>query len=231
MNNIISIKNLTKSYGDKKIKILKKINFKFQKGKIYSITGPSGSGKSTLLNLISLIDKPSSGSLILDKIETTAINNDQTDLLRSKKIGIVYQDKNLLNDFTAIENIYLANLNIEKSEKKSLNKAKKLLSKFNLIDRENHYPNQLSGGEIQRVAICRAIINEPDILLADEPTGSLDRKNANNVFNILIKLINKNRTIIFATHNTHFANLADCKLELNDGILIKKNVRVGYKSI
>ena len=231
MNNIISIKNLTKSYGDKKIKILKKINFKFQKGKIYSITGPSGSGKSTLLNLISLIDKPSSGSLILDKIETTAINNDQTDLLRSKKIGIVYQDKNLLNDFTAIENIYLANLNIEKSEKKSLNKAKKLLSKFDLINRENHYPNQLSGGEIQRVAICRAIINEPDIILADEPTGSLDRKNAKNVFNILIKLINKNRTIIFATHNRYFANLADCKLELNDGILIKKNVRVGYKSI
>ena len=231
MNNIISIKNLTKSYGDKKIKILKKINFKFQKGKIYSITGPSGSGKSTLLNLISLIDKPSSGSLILDKIETTAINNDQTDLLRSKKIGIVYQDKNLLNDFTAIENIYLANLNIEKSEKKSLNKAKKLLSKFDLINRENHYPNQLSGGEIQRVAICRAIINEPDIILADEPTGSLDRKNAKNVFNILIKLINKNRTIIFATHNTYFANLADCKLELNDGILIKKNVRVDYKSI
>ena len=231
MNNIISIKNLTKSYGDKKIKILKKINFKFQKGKIYSITGPSGSGKSTLLNLISLIDKPSSGSLILDNVETTAINNNQADLLRSKKIGIVYQDKNLLNDFTAIENIYLANLNIEKSEKKSFNKAKKLLSKFNLIDRENHYPNQLSGGEIQRVAICRAIINEPDILLADEPTGSLDRKNAKNVFNILIKLINKNRTIIFATHNTHFANLADCKLELNDGILIKKNVRVGYKSI
>ena len=106
-----------------------------------------------------------------------------------------------------------------------------LLSKFNLIDRENHYPNQLSGGEIQRVAICRAIINEPDILLADEPTGSLDRKNAKNVFNILIKLINKNRTIIFATHDTHFANLADCKLELNDGILIKKNVRVDYKSI
>ena len=231
MNNIISIKNLTKSYGDKKIKILKKINFKFQKGKIYSITGPSGSGKSTLLNLISLIDKPSSGSLILDNVETTAINNNQADLLRSKKIGIVYQDKNLLNDFTAIENIYLANLNIEKSEKESFNKAKKLLSKFNLIDRENHYPNQLSGGEIQRVAICRAIINEPDILLADEPTGSLDRKNAKNVFNILIKLINKNRTIIFATHNTHFANLADCKLELNDGILIKKNVRVGYKSI
>ena len=231
MNNIISIKNLTKSYGDKKIKILKKIHFKFQKGKIYSITGPSGSGKSTLLNLISLIDKPSSGSLILDNVETTAINNNQADLLRSKKIGIVYQDKNLLNDFTAIENIYLANLNIEKSEKKSFNKAKKLLSKFNLIDRENHYPNQLSGGEIQRVAICRAIINEPDILLADEPTGSLDRKNAKNVFNILIKLINKNRTIIFATHNTHFANLADCKLELNDGILIKKNVRVGYKSI
>ena len=137
----------------------------------------------------------------------------------------------MLNDFTAIENIYLANLNIEKSEKKSLDKAKKLLSKFNLIDRENHYPNQLSGGEIQRVAICRAIINEPDILLADEPTGSLDRKNAKNVFNILIKLIKKKKTIIFATHNTHFANLADCKLELNDGILIKKNVRVGYKSI
>ena len=231
MSKIITIKNLTKSYDNGNLKVLNKINFTFQKGKIYSITGPSGSGKSTLLNLISLIDKPNKGNVVISDVDTTKIENDHKDILRSKKIGIIYQDKNLLNDFTAIENIYLANLAIKNSKRNALTKAKKLLAKFDLKKRQDHYPNELSGGEIQRVAICRAIINEPEIILADEPTGSLDSKNAKNVFKILMKLINKDRTIIFATHNIYFANLADCKLELNDGILRTVNARIGFKTI
>ncbi len=231
MSNVITIKNLTKSYDNGNLKVLSKINFTFQKGKIYSITGPSGSGKSTLLNLISLIDKPNNGNVVINNVDTTKIENDQKDILRSEKIGIIYQDKNLLNDFTAIENIYLANLAIKNSKRNALVKAKKLLTKFDLKKRQDHYPNELSGGEIQRVAICRAIINEPEIILADEPTGSLDSKNAKNVFKILIRLINKDRTIIFATHNIYFANLADCKLELKDGILRTANARIGFKTI
>tara|TARA_B100001540_G_C15814353_1_gene646279 strand:+ start:4481 stop:5176 length:696 start_codon:yes stop_codon:yes gene_type:complete len=231
MSNVITIKNLTKSYDNGNLKVLSKINFTFQKGKIYSITGPSGSGKSTLLNLISLIDKPNNGNVVINNVDTTKIENDQKDILRSEKIGIIYQDKNLLNDFTAIENIYLANLAIKNSKRNALVKAKKLLTKFDLKKRQDHYPNELSGGEIQRVAICRAIINEPEIILADEPTGSLDSKNAKNVFKILMRLINKDRTIIFATHNIYFANLADCKLELKDGILRTANARIGFKTI
>ena len=231
MSNFITIKNLTKSYDNGNLKVLSKINFTFQKGKIYSITGPSGSGKSTLLNLISLIDKPNNGNVVINNVDTTKIENDQKDILRSEKIGIIYQDKNLLNDFTAIENIYLANLAIKNSKRNALVKAKKLLTKFDLKKRQDHYPNELSGGEIQRVAICRAIINEPEIILADEPTGNLDSKNAKNVFKILMRLINKDRTIIFATHNIYFANLADCKLELKDGILRTANARIGFKTI
>ncbi len=231
MNNIVTLSNIQKKYKDKNLSVIKNINFKFQKGKIYSISGPSGSGKSTLLNLISLIDSPTKGKIKIDNTEITNLNNEEKDKIRSNKIGIIYQDKNLLNDFTALENIYLAGLAIDEDKNKILIKAKKLLSKIGLSKRENHFPSELSGGEIQRIAICRAIINEPQIILADEPTGNLDKKNSVNVFRMLLDLINKKRTIIFATHNIYFSNLADCKLELNDGMLSKFNVRNKSKKI
>ena len=229
MNNIIELKNIVKNYhSKKKIRVLNKINFSFKAGKIYSLMGPSGSGKSTLLNLLSLIDKPSSGILKISNktIDYSLIS--RNDIIRAKKIGIIYQDNNLLTDFTAIENIYLARLSLDEDKNKALIDSKKLIKKLGLSNRENHLTTELSGGEMQRVAIARALINSPEIILADEPTGSLDLKNAKEVFKILIKLRNKNRIIIFATHNRFFANMADCKIELISG-KIKKTINAKIK--
>ena len=222
MNNLIELKNIVKNYNaKKKIRVLNKVNFSFKAGKVYSLMGPSGSGKSTLLNLLSLIDIPNSGFL---KISNSTIDySDKTfnDKLRAKKIGIIYQDNNLLSDFTAMENVYLARLSLEENKYKALIDAKKLLKILKLSSRANHLASELSGGEMQRVAIARALINSPDIILADEPTGSLDHKNAKEVFKILLKLKKKNRLIIFATHNRFFANMADCKIELISGKIRK----------
>jgi len=224
MNNIIELKNIVKNYhSKKKIRVLNKINFSFKAGKIYSLMGPSGSGKSTLLNLLSLIDAPSSGILKISNIAIDYSSISQNDKLRAKKIGIIYQDNNLLSDFTTIENIYLARLSLDENKSKALIDAKKLIKNLGLSNRENHLASELSGGEMQRVAIARALINSPEIILADEPTGSLDLKNAKEVFKILLKLKNKNRIIIFATHNRFFANKADCKIELISG-KIKKTI-------
>ncbi len=218
MNNLIKLNKISKSFeNNKKIKVLKKISFNFKKGKIYSLIGPSGSGKSTLLNLISLIDKPSSGSLFVNNKLINFNNINSNDILRSNKIGIIYQQDNLLPDFTAIENIYLASLAGGNNREISILKAKNLLKKVGLLNRSDHYPSQLSGGEKQRVSIARALINNPQIILADEPTGSLDLDTAKGIFEILKKQINSDRIIIFATHNRFFANKADCLLELVNG--------------
>ena len=218
MNNYIKIKNLTKKYEkNKSIKVLNDITFNFEPGKTYSIMGPSGSGKSTLLNLLSLIDNPTAGSIEISKNKIKSNNKVKNDLIRAKKIGIIYQDKNLLSDFTALENVYLPNLLVSKEKQRSIELAKKLLKNVGMSSRINHFPNELSGGENQRIAIARALINNPDIILADEPTGSLDSDNAKLVFKILFNLKNKNRIIIFATHNRYFANMADCKIMMNDG--------------
>jgi ABC-type lipoprotein export system ATPase subunit len=187
--------------------------------------GPSGSGKSTLLNILSMIDKPSSGSLQIDNNEIDFSRTHNNDKTRSKKIGIIYQQNNLLSDFTALENVYLANLALSDNKKVSIEKGRIIIKKMGLSSRENHYPSQLSGGEMQRTAIARAIINQPEIILADEPTGSLDQSTAKDVFKVLYKLKNKNRLIIYATHNRFFANMADCKLEMIDGNIKTINVR------
>ena len=218
MNSVIKLSNISKSFfTSKKINVLKKINYNFKKGKIYSLMGPSGSGKSTLLNLLSLIDRPSSGFLSFENKKIDFNDSTQNDLLRANKIGIIYQQDNLLPDFTSLENIYLAGLAAGQNKASSILKAKALLKKVGLINRLNHYPSELSGGEKQRVSIARAVINEPEIILADEPTGSLDHETAKEIFNILKKQINKDRMIIFATHNRFFANKADCLLELVNG--------------
>ena len=218
MNNLIQLTNLNKSFeGSKKISVLKKISYNFKKGKIYALMGPSGSGKSTLLNLLSLIDRPNSGTI---KFENNLINfskSKENDILRANKIGIVYQQDNLLPDFTSLENIYLASLAAGNNKKISLLKAKNLLKKVGLLNRSDHYPSQLSGGEKQRVSIARAVINDPQIILADEPTGSLDLETAKEIFELLKNQINSNRLIIFATHNRFFANKADCLLEMVNG--------------
>ena len=218
MNNLIKISNLNKTFqGMKKIKVLKKISYNFKKGKIYSLMGPSGSGKSTLLNLLSLIDRPNSGSIFFENKLIDFNDNNKNDILRANKIGIIYQQDNLLPDFTAMENIYLASLAAGNNKQTSLSKAKNLLKKVRLSNRSDHYPSQLSGGEKQRVSIARAVVNDPQIILADEPTGSLDFETAKEIFELLENQINQNRLIIFATHNRFFANKADCLLEMVNG--------------
>ena len=218
MNNLIKLSNINKSFiAQKKVNVLKKVNYKFKKGKIYSLMGPSGSGKSTLLNILSLIDRPSSGSITIEDNIINFNNSNKNDLLRAKKIGIIYQQDNLLPDFTALENIYLASLADGNDKETSISKSKVLLKKVGLINRLNHYPSQLSGGEKQRIAIARALINNPQIILADEPTGSLDIETAKDIFELLKKQINTNRLIIFATHNRFFADKSDCLLEIVNG--------------
>ena len=226
MNNVIELKKISKNYySSKKIEVLKNINFVFEPGKIYSLVGPSGSGKSTLLNLISLIDKPSNGFIKLDNIKIDENDIDQRDFIRSQKIGIIYQDKNLLSDFTTLENVYMARLSLDNNKKKAVFDAKNLIKKVGLGSRLSHFPSELSGGESQRVAISRALINSPEIILADEPTGNLDQNNAKDIFKLLFSLKNKKRIIIFATHNRYFADMSDCKLSLIDGKINSVNAR------
>ena len=227
MNNFIELSNLTKTFVAKKnVKVLKQINFKFKLGKIYSLMGPSGSGKSTLLNLISLIDRPSSGLIKFQNQQIDFNKNKENDLYRANNIGIVYQQDNLLTDFTALENVYLSSLAVGIKKDDAQNKAKYILRTVGLSNRLDHYPNELSGGEKQRVSIARALINEPKIILADEPTGSLDKKTSIEVFSLLKKQRNSKRLIIFATHNRFFANKSDCLLEMVDGNIKSTNVRV-----
>ena len=226
MSNFIKIENITKKYEkNKTIKVLNDVSFNFESGKIYSIVGPSGSGKSTLLNLLSLIDTPNSGVIKINDNKIDFENKIENDNIRAKKIGIIYQDKNLLSDFSAIENVYLPNLLLSNDHTSSINLAKKIIKNVGLSSRLNHFPSELSGGENQRIAIARALINNPEIILADEPTGSLDFENAKQIFELLLKLKNKNRIIIFATHNRYFANMADCKIKMIGGKMKIANER------
>ena len=226
MNNIVELKDISKSFStNKKISVLKKLSYKFNPGKIYSLMGPSGSGKSTLLNIISMIDRPNNG--ILKFNNTTIDYNDKNtnDIFRAENIGIIYQQNNLLSDFTSLENVYLANLANGENKFDAKENAKKIINEVGLSNRINHYPSELSGGEMQRVAIARALINKPKIILADEPTGSLDLNTAKEIFSLLTKQITKDRIIIFATHNRYFANKSDCILEMVNGNIKTINVR------
>ena len=227
MNKKIILKNISKKYStNANIKVLNDLNFSFVQGKIYSVVGPSGSGKSTLLNLLSLIDTPTAGSIEILNNKINFKEKIKNDILRSEKIGIIYQDKNLLSDFTALENVYLPRLLLTNDKSKSILEAKKMIKKVGLSSRLNHYPSELSGGENQRIAISRALINQPGIILADEPTGNLDFNNAKQIFNIIFNLKNNNRIIIFATHNRYFANMADCKIQMINGKIKFTNARI-----
>tara|TARA_B100000401_G_C52698083_1_gene667716 strand:+ start:203 stop:886 length:684 start_codon:yes stop_codon:yes gene_type:complete len=227
MNNLIQLKNINKSFDTlKRINVLKKLSYNFKKGKVYSLIGPSGSGKSTLLNLLSLIDRPNSGSIFFEKEKINFNKTKNNDVIRANKIGIIYQQDNLLPDFTSLENIYLSSLAAGNKKDEAIIKSKSLLKKVGLLSRSDHYPSELSGGEKQRISIARALINDPQIILADEPTGSLDFETAKNVFELLKNQINKKRLIIFATHNRFFANKADCLLEMVNGNIKTINGRL-----
>ena len=223
-DEIIKLSKISKKFigADKQIVVLKKIDLKIKKGELIALTGPSGSGKSTLLHIIALLDKPTSGEVFFKKKNFSRSSDKDKDTVRKKGISIIYQQNNLLSDFTALENVKIPLLNNGFSWEETNNKAKKYLSMVNLSKRLNHFPSELSGGEQQRVAVARALITEPDIILADEPTGSLDRKNAKEIFLLLAKLKSKKRAILYATHNRELSNRADYKLNIIDGNIIKK---------
>jgi len=224
-NEIIKLSKISKKFDGvgKDIIVLKNINLKINKGELVSLTGPSGSGKSTLLHIIALLDQPTSGEVFFKKKSFSKSNDKEKDLVRRKGISIIYQQNNLLSDFTALENVIIPLVNNGYSWIESTKRARKILSLVNLSKRLNHFPSELSGGEQQRVAVARALITEPDLILADEPTGNLDRKTANEIFSLFLKIRSKKRTILYATHNRELSNRADYKLNIFDGNITKKN--------
>ena len=222
---IIKLSRISKKFvgGNKDIIVLKSVNLKINRGELISLTGPSGSGKSTLLHIIALLDQPSSGEVFFKKKSFSKSSDSEKDLVRRKGISIIYQQNNLLNDFTALENVTIPLVNSGYEWNEATKKAISILSLVNLSKRLNHFPSELSGGEQQRVAVARAVITEPDLILADEPTGSLDRKTANEIFSLFSKLKSKNRAILYATHNRELSNRADYKLNIIDGNITRKN--------
>ena len=226
--NILQVKNLSKKYKhkDNYIDLFKNVNLKIGKGSLIALTGPSGSGKSSFLHILALLDNPTNGKIIINNNETKDLKEVEKDNLRSKNISIIFQDNNLLSDFTAIENVMMPL--IIKGEKISLiiKKAKEILKQVDILNRINHFPNELSGGEQQRVAIARAIIADTDLILADEPTGNLDYKTSLNIFSYFLKLKKMNKTVIFATHNRELANMADYKLSISRGDIKRVNARI-----
>ena len=217
--------NLKKSFNhvNGTITLFENINIKINQGELVALIGPSGSGKSSLLHILALLDDPSKGKIKINKTEIKNLTNIQKDNLRKEKISIIFQDNNLLNDFTAIENIMMPL--IIRGEKKEIikEKANKILKDVKILDRSNHFPNELSGGEQQRVAIARALIAETNLILADEPTGNLDFKTSKEIFSLFLKLKKLKKTIIFATHNRELANRADYKLYISDGNIKRVN--------
>ena len=222
---ILKLTKISKKFtgSRKNIIVLKNINLKINKGELVALTGPSGSGKSTLLHIIALLDQPTSGEVFFKKKSFSKSNDDERDLVRKKGISIIYQQNNLLSDFTALENVIIPLVNNGYEWNEAARKATKILSLVNLSKRADHFPSELSGGEQQRVAVARALITEPDLILADEPTGSLDRKTANEIFSLFTKLKSKNRAILYATHNRELSNRADYKLSILDGNITRKN--------
>ena len=223
---ILEIKKINKNFPHRNgiIEIFKNVTLNIKKGDLVALVGPSGSGKSTLLNMISLIDDPTSGQIIFNNKDVKNLNEDNKNDIRKKHISMIFQNNNLLTDFTALENVLMPLIIREEKIKLSKKKAEKILDSFNLKNRKNHYPDELSGGEQQRVAIARALISETDLILADEPTGNLDYKTSQDIFSYFLKLKKLNKTIIFATHNRDLANKADYKLSILNGNIKRANV-------
>ena len=215
---MIDAKNINVKFG--KRQILKDLNFKVNKGEYISIIGKSGAGKSTLLNVISTLEKEYSGNVFYENKDIRDYNDVEISKLRNKKIGFIFQNFNLLEDFTVIENIMLPGRLTKIDEMELKKKALELINKFELDLTINQYPNELSGGEKQRVAIARALINKPKIIFADEPTGNLDSRMSIEISNILSKLNQEGQTIVMVTHNEELAKSSNKILELNDGMLL-----------
>ena len=224
--SFLELKNIKKNFihKNKTIELFKNVFLNIKKGDLVALVGPSGSGKSSLLHLLSLLDIPTSGQILFSGIDSKKFNQEQKDKFRRDKISIIFQDNNLLADFTAIENVLMPLIIKGEETKKSIEKAKMVMKAVKLSERLNHFPNELSGGEQQRVAIARALIAETDLILADEPTGNLDFKTSQEVITYFLKLKKLNKTIIFATHNRELSNKADYKLSISKGTIKRLNV-------
>jgi len=208
-----------------KITLFNNLNLKIKQGDLVALVGPSGSGKSSLLHLLALLDEPTSGDIKINDILTRKITDEKKDETRRKNISIIFQDNNLLSDFTAIENVMMPLIIKGENEMNAKKEAQKILKAVKIFDRAQHFPNELSGGEQQRVAIARALIAGTNLILADEPTGNLDYKTSKEIFSYFLKLKKLKKTIIFATHNRELANRADYKLFISNGDIKRVNAR------
>jgi len=224
--NLIEVKKLNKQFknNNSTIKVLNSISLNLESGKLIALTGPSGSGKSTFLHLLALLDKPTKGEIILLGKKTDNISEEQKNLMIRNNISIIFQNNNLLSDFNSLENVAIPLIIRGNDYNFSVKKAAKILSKVNLGHRLNHFPSDLSGGEQQRVAIARSIASDTSVILADEPTGNLDEKTSEEVFSYFLKLKQKNKTILIATHNRELARKADYTLRLSNGNIKRANV-------
>jgi len=225
-NLLIKVSGLIKNYisGDETLHILKGINFEIEEGKSAAISGQSGSGKSTLLNIIGGLDRTDEGSVFIGDDEITSFTEKEISLYRSKKMGFIFQFHYLLKDFTALENVMLPAFIAGLTKKDAIEKAKTLLADINMEDRFNHFPSQLSGGERQRVAVARSMVNDPALILADEPTGNLDPQNSEIIAQLLFENAQKRgKTLIVVTHDKKVASNADIRLVLENGQLCEEN--------
>lgn len=219
---VLSVRDIKKTFmeGGQPLHILRGGGFDLHRGEIIALVGPSGSGKSTLLQCVGLLDKPTGGSILLTGVPVQKMDDEMRTMMRRRKIGFVYQRHNLLSDFTALENVALPMLANGVDERSAMARAMKLLRAANVAHRASHLPGEMSGGEQQRTAVARALANNPEILLADEPTGSLDPAHAASVFDLLLDLARKNKmAMLFVTHDMNLASRADKKISICDGIV------------
>ena len=226
MNKILlETTNLKKSFEhvNGRITLFENINLKIKEGDLVALVGPSGSGKSSLLHLLALLDEPTKGEIILNNKQTKNLSDGQRDEIRRHYISIIFQDNNLLTDFTALENVMMPLIINDETKNTIKEKSKKILRDVKILNRSNHFPKELSGGEQQRVAIARALVAETKLILADEPTGNLDFKTSREIFSLFLKLKKLKKTIIFATHNRELANKADYKLFISEGNIKRAN--------
>lgn len=222
---VLSVRDITKTFieGGQPLHILRGGGFDLHRGEIIALVGQSGSGKSTLLQCVGLLDAPTSGSILLDGAATNRMDEDARTNIRRNKIGFVYQRHNLLSDFTALENVVLPMLAAGVDEVTATSRAMKLMRAANVAHRASHLPGEMSGGEQQRTAVARALANNPEILLADEPTGSLDPAHAASVFDLLMDLVRKNKmAMLFVTHDMNLAARADRRITIKDGIITEQ---------
>jgi ABC-type lipoprotein export system ATPase subunit len=224
---LLEIINLKKSFEHRNgtIELFNNVNLKVRRGDLIALTGPSGSGKSSFLHLLALLDDPTKGKVILDNKDTKDLKDETKDQIRRERISIIFQDNNLLSDFTAFENVIMPLIIRGERSISAIEKANKILKEVKIFNRMNHFPNEMSGGEQQRVAIARALVAETDLILADEPTGNLDYKTSEDIFSYFLKLKKLNKAVIFATHNRELANKADYKLSISKGNIKRVNGR------